>query len=174
MLKSDRFDPLEEAYEGGTPLRQQAAASGSTTNKSWANTMPGRCGLYEPDYEKDACGVGFVANIKGTPSHKIVADARFLLCNMTHRGAVSSGGNGDGAGILVGIPHEFMKREFMLDLGVEVPSSGEYAVGNVFFKRDQEPEQLQQAKDVFEEMADSLDLKVLGWRNVPRDSTIIG
>lgn len=174
MLKSDRFDPLEEAYEGGTPLRQQAAASGSTTNKSWANTMPGRCGLYEPDYEKDACGVGFVANIKGTPSHKIVADARFLLCNMTHRGAVSSGGNGDGAGILVGIPHEFMKREFMLDLGVEVPSSGEYAVGNVFFKRDQEPEQLQQAKDVFEEMADSLDLKVLGWRNVPRDSTILG
>lgn len=170
ILKSGSFDPLQEAYEGGAPQD----FSTNHSHKSWANVIPDKCGLYDPDYEKDACGVGFVANIKGEASHKIVSDARFLLCNMTHRGAVSSDGNGDGAGILVGIPHEFMKREFKLDLNIDIPSRGEYAVGNVFFKKDQNPKSLDASKIIFENLASSLNLNVLGWRTVPRDSSILG
>lgn len=169
MLQSEPFDPLQESYSGGSPLQ----AANTTTNHSWAGVIPEKQGLYDPDYEKDACGVGFVANIKGTQSHKIVSDARFLLCNMTHRGAVSSDGNGDGAGILVGIPHEFMKREFKLDLNIEVPPRQQYAVGNVFFKKDS-PEMLDNAKRTFVDLARSLGLDVLGWRSVPRDSSILG
>lgn len=169
VLKSDNYDPLQEAYEGGTAI----GGNENRVNKSWARVIPDKCGLYDPEYEKDACGVGFVANIKGEPSHKIVSDARYLLCNMSHRGAVSSGGNGDGAGILVGIPHEFFAREFKLDLNVDIPPEGQYAVGNIFFKRD-ESAALRAAQKVFEDLAFEQDLKVLGWRDVPRDSSILG
>lgn len=168
MLQSDAYDPLQEAYDGGMPLEVTSA-----THQSWADAIPDKQGLYDPDYEKDACGVGFVANIKGVASHKTVSDARYLLCNMTHRGAVSSGGNGDGAGILVGIPHEFMVREFKLDLDIDVPAKGQYAVGNFFFKKDA-PDVLEASKRTFADMASSLGLSVLGWRSVPRDSSILG
>ncbi|EDO17051.1 hypothetical protein Kpol_530p21 [Vanderwaltozyma polyspora DSM 70294] len=172
VLSSEPFDPLQESYEGGAPM--QLDSSVSHNNVSWSNVIPDKVGLYDPDYEKDACGVGFVSNIKGLQSHKIVADARFLLCNMTHRGAVSSDGNGDGAGILVGIPHEFMKREFKLDLGIDIPERGSYAVGNVFFKKDAPNTYLCASKKIFEDMASQLNLKVLGWRKVPCDSSILG
>lgn len=173
MLSSEKYDPLEEAYEGGQTLDERPLSSKTHVYKSWANVIPDKQGLYDPEFEKDACGVGFVANIKGEQSHKIVSDARFLLCNMTHRGAVSSDGNGDGAGILIGIPHEFMKREFKLDSGVDIPDQLQYAVGNVFFKKDSS-EALEASKSTFEQLADSLGLKVLGWREVPHDSSILG
>ncbi|SCU79561.1 LAFA_0B03972g1_1 [Lachancea sp. 'fantastica'] len=175
MLQSDKFDVLEEAYDGGLPLSVDVAGFGTSSSKTqfWADSIPQKQGLYDPEYERDACGVGFVANIKGVPSHKIVSDARYLLCNMTHRGAVSSGGNGDGAGILVGIPHEFMKREFKLELDIDVPARGQYAVGNFFFKKDS-TDALDVGKRVFEEIALSLGLTVLGWRSVPRDSSLLG
>ncbi|SCU85662.1 LADA_0D08856g1_1 [Lachancea dasiensis] len=175
MLQSDKFDPLEEAYEGGMPLTGDTSGFGASSSKAqfWADAIPQKQGLYDPEYERDACGVGFVANIKGKASHKIVSDARYLLCNMTHRGAVSSGGNGDGAGILVGIPHEFMKREFKLELGLTVPPQGQYAVGNFFFKKDA-AETLENEKRAFQEIAQSLGLSVLGWRSVPRDSSLLG
>ncbi|CUS22288.1 LAQU0S05e01992g1_1 [Lachancea quebecensis] len=183
MLRSDEFDPLQEAYDGGMPLDTRPLhndesdingfGASSKDSQFWADAIPGKQGLYDPEYERDACGVGFVANIKGAPSHKIVSDARYLLCNMTHRGAVSSGGNGDGAGILVGIPHEFMKREFKLDSGIEIPAAGQYATGNFFFKKDA-PETLEASKRTFESLAESLGLLVLGWRSVPRDSSILG
>ncbi|SCU83192.1 LAME_0C04302g1_1 [Lachancea meyersii CBS 8951] len=175
MLESDKFDPLEEAYDGGLPLSSDVSGFGASSSKMqfWADAIPQKQGLYDPEYERDACGVGFVANIKGLPSHKIVSDARYLLCNMTHRGAVSSGGNGDGAGILVGIPHEFMKREFKIELDVDVPARGQYAVGNFFFKKDS-AETLDIGKRAFEEIAQSLGLSVLAWRSVPRDSSLLG
>lgn len=173
MLQSDKYDPLEEAYEGGSTMDERPLTSKSHVYKSWANVIPDKQGLYDPEFEKDACGVGFVANIKGEASHKIVSDARFLLCNMTHRGAVSSDGNGDGAGILTGIPHEFMEREFKLDVGIEIPEQFQYAVGNVFFKKDS-AEVLQNSKRTFEQLAGSLGLRVLGWRQVPHDSSILG
>ncbi|CAI4307040.1 AMM_1a_G0007290.mRNA.1.CDS.1 [Saccharomyces cerevisiae] len=173
VLKSDNFDPLEEAYEGGTI---QNYNDEHHLHKSWANVIPDKRGLYDPDYEHDACGVGFVANKHGEQSHKIVTDARYLLVNMTHRGAVSSDGNGDGAGILLGIPHEFMKREFKLDLDLDIPEMGKYAVGNVFFKKNEKnnKKNLIKCQKIFEDLAASFNLSVLGWRNVPVDSTILG
>ncbi|KAJ5984369.1 hypothetical protein N7481_006468 [Penicillium waksmanii] len=139
----------------------------------WANALPEKQGLYDPEYEKDACGVGFAAHIKGKPSHKIVSDARNLLCNMTHRGAVGSDArDGDGAGVMTSIPHKFFIKNFAREVGVDLPPLGQYAVGNLFFKPDEEA--LKQSIVSFEELATSLGLRVLGWRDVPSDSTILG
>ncbi|KAH0345520.1 glutamate synthase-like protein, partial [Aureobasidium melanogenum] len=142
-------------------------------NKSWAGALPLKQGLYDPELEKDACGVGFAAHIKGTPSHKIVSDARNLLCNMTHRGAVGSDArDGDGAGVMTSIPHKFFVKNFGKEQGYTLPKQGQYAAGNVFFKPDTEV--LKETLNTFEEVADSLDLRVLGWREVPRDSSLLG
>ncbi|KAF2182692.1 glutamate synthase [Zopfia rhizophila CBS 207.26] len=142
-------------------------------NKSWAGTLPVKQGLYDPELEKDACGVGFAAHIKGRASHKIVSDARSLLCNMTHRGAVGSDArDGDGAGVMTSIPHRFFVKNFEREQGYKLPPQGQYATGNLFFKPD--PQILEETKAIFEDVADQLDLRVLGWRVVPRDSTLLG
>ncbi|GME81790.1 unnamed protein product [[Candida] boidinii] len=142
-------------------------------NKSWASALPTKKGLYNPEYEKDACGVGFACHIKGDVSHKIVSDARYLLCNMTHRGAVGSDArDGDGAGVMTSIPHKFMVREFAYHCNVELPELGQYAVGNLFFKNDDDV--FSKSKNTFENIANSLGLRVLGWRKVPHDSSILG
>ncbi|QIX02513.1 hypothetical protein AMS68_008030 [Peltaster fructicola] len=142
-------------------------------NKSWAGALPLKQGLYDPELEKDACGVGFSAHIKGVASHKIVKDARNLLCNMTHRGAVGSDArDGDGAGVMTGIPHGFFVKNFEREQGIKLPAQGEYAAGNVFFKPEEE--ELKKTIDTFEDIADQLGLRVLGWREVPRDSTLLG
>jgi glutamate synthase (NADPH/NADH) len=142
-------------------------------NKSWAGALPLKQGLYDPSLEKDACGVGFAAHIKGKASHKIVSDARSLLCNMTHRGAVGSDArDGDGAGVMTSIPHRFFLKEFGREQGYKLPELGQYATGNLFFKPDATI--LEETKVMFEDVADQLDLRVLGWRLVPRDSTLLG
>lgn len=142
------------------------------SNRSWAGTLPVKQGLYDPEYEKDACGVGFSCHIKGEVSHKIVSDASFLLCNMTHRGAVGSDArDGDGAGVMTSIPHKLMKKEFGL-LGIQLPPQGHYAVGNLFFSQNKEV--MENSKTTFERIAKSLGMHVLGWREVPRDSSILG
>ncbi|KAB5582623.1 putative glutamate synthase [Coniochaeta sp. 2T2.1] len=142
-------------------------------NGSWAGALPVKQGLYDPSLEKDACGVGFACHIKGKPSHKIVSDARNLLCNMTHRGAVGSDArDGDGAGVMTSIPHKFFIKNFAREVGVELPPLGQYAVGNLFFKPDQET--LQESKRQLEDIAESLGLRVLGWRELPVDSTLLG
>lgn len=116
---------------------------------------------------------GFACQIKGQASHKIISDAKYLLCNMTHRGAVGSDArDGDGAGVMTSIPHKFMKREFQYYCNVELPSYGQYAVGNLFFKKDNEV--YEKSKTTFENIASSLGLRVLGWRKVPVDDTILG
>ncbi|KAK4947469.1 glutamate synthase [NADH] [Elasticomyces elasticus] len=139
----------------------------------WGEALPEKQGLYDPSLEKDACGVGFAANIKGKPSHKIVSDARNLLCNMTHRGAVGSDArDGDGAGVMTSIPHKFFVKNFAREVGVELPPLGQYAAGNLFFKPD--TEMLKHATLSFEETAQSLGLRTLGWREVPRDSALLG
>jgi glutamate synthase (NADPH/NADH) len=142
-------------------------------NTSWAGAIPVAQGLYDPQYEKDACGVGFIVHIKGGRSHKILSDASNILCNMTHRGASGADiRDGDGAGVMTGIPHQFFVNETSRDLGIQLPQEGQYAVGNLFMKGDQAA--IQESKKVFETLADALHLKVLGWRHVPRDSTILG
>lgn len=141
-------------------------------NKSWASTLPTAKGLYNPEYEKDACGVGFTCHIKGQASHKIVSDCRNLLCNMTHRGGELNPKDGDGAGLLSSLPHKFLVREFQYHCNVTLPPLGQYGTGNVFFKKDDVV--FEKSKKTFENIADSLGLRVLGWRSVPHDSSILG
>ncbi|KAJ2895576.1 glutamate synthase [Zalerion maritima] len=142
-------------------------------NSSWAGALPVKQGLYDPSLEKDACGVGFACHIKGKASHKIVSDARNLLCNMTHRGAVGSDArDGDGAGVMTSIPHRFFIKNFERDEGIKLPPPGQYAVGNLFFKPDEET--LQESKRQLEEIAETLGLRVLGWRQPPVDSSLLG
>lgn len=141
---------------------------------SWAATLPANQGLYNNENEKDSCGVGFICHIKGERNHKIVSDARQLLCAMTHRGATGADSrDGDGAGVMTGIPHELFKREVEMDIGCVLPELGEYAVGNVFFKKN-DPVQLQNQQGIFTKIAKDLGLRVLGWREVPTDGTILG
>ena len=141
---------------------------------SWAGALPASQGLYDNENDKDACGVGFICHIKGEQSHKIVSDARQLLCAMTHRGATGADSrDGDGAGVMTGLPHLFFKREAERDIGCELPELGQYAVGNVFFKKN-DPVGLQRQQAVFSKTAADLGLRVLGWREVPTDGTILG
>ena len=89
--------------------------------ESWAGAAPANQGLYLNENDKDSCGVGFICHIKGDDSHKIVSDARQLLCAMTHRGATGADSrDGDGAGVMTGIPHQFFKREAEREIGCDV------------------------------------------------------
>ncbi len=100
--------------------------------------LPPKQGLYDPEFEKDACGVGFIAQIKGVPSHQIVLDADTILQNMDHRGACESRTNtGDGSGILCGMPHGFMRKVAKRDLNIELPEPGKYSAGLVFLPKDE-------------------------------------
>src|SRR5580704_13098958 len=98
--------------------------------------LPERDGLYDPAYEHDACGVGFVVNMRGEKSHQIVRSGLEILVNLTHRGACGCDPlTGDGAGFLTQIPHEFFKASCK-DLGIDLPAPGEYGVGTVFLPPD--------------------------------------
>ncbi len=142
--------------------------------ESWAGAAPAKQGLYNYENEVDSCGVGFVCHIKGSPSHKIVSDARQLLCAMTHRGAVGADSrDGDGAGVMTSIPHNFFVREAERDLGCTLPPVGMYAVGNVFFKQ-RDLAVLHSQQKIFTKIAKELGLRVLGWRRVPTDGSILG
>lgn len=165
---NDRHTQISAENEPYKPYTYQTEG-----NESWAGALPVKQGLYDPSYEKDACGVGFACHIKGDASHKIVSDARNLLCNMTHRGAVGSDArDGDGAGVMTSIPHKFFIKNFERETEFTLPPLGQYAVGNLFFKPDEET--LQESKRQLEEIAESLGLRVLGWRAPPKDSTLLG
>jgi len=91
--------------------------------------LPEAHGLYDPAHEKDNCGVGFIAHLRGEPSHAIVADALEMLSRMDHRGACGCEPNtGDGAGIMTALPHPFLKKVAKADLGIDLPEPGSYAV----------------------------------------------
>jgi glutamate synthase (NADPH/NADH) large chain len=134
---------------------------------------PQAYGLYDPKYEHDSCGVGFVANIKGHSSHSIVEEANTVLLNMTHRGAVGSDKNtGDGAGILTALPYEFLEKAMKRDLGVDLPPRGKYSAGLVFLPT--EPENNAYCKNRVEEIIAEEGQTLLGWRDVPRDNSLVG
>ena len=121
-------------------------------------------GLYRPEFEHDACGIGFVANMKGRKSHKIVADAIQMLIRMDHRGACGCDPNsGDGAGILLQIPHEFFLEEAR-KLQFQLPPLGEYGVGMVFFPKDEVIRK--ECKDVLDRKARKLGLEIIEYRLV--------
>ena len=129
---------------------------------------PGKHGLYDPAHEKDSCGVGFVAHIKGERSHQIVRDAYTVLLNMDHRGACGCEANtGDGAGILTALPHDFLRKVAKAELGVELPAAGMYAAGIVFLPK-QEGERTK-CKKIVEQTIAEQGQKLIGWRKVPQE-----
>ncbi len=134
--------------------------------------LPAKQGLYDPSYEHDACGMGFVVDLKGRQSHEIVEQALQILVKLKHRGAVGSEVNtGDGAGILVQIPHEFFMKE-CARLGIELPELGQYGVGNVFLPTNETSRR--QCEEILEAQIRAEGQEVLGWRDVPVDDSMIG
>ena len=126
-------------------------------------------GMYSSQFEKDACGMGFVVNIKGKKSHDIIDDGLRILERLEHRGGAGADKDtGDGAGILVQIPHEFFKRECEV-LGISLPAAGEYGVGMIFAHKYESLRNEQ--KRIFEEVVREEGQVVLGWREVPVDGT---
>ncbi|MCC6621705.1 MAG: glutamate synthase large subunit [Deltaproteobacteria bacterium] len=134
--------------------------------------QPEAWGLYRPETEHDACGVGFVANIKGDKSRDIVEQALDVLLRMAHRGACGCDPEtGDGAGILIQLPHRFFKRE-ALRHGWEVPRRRRYGVGMVFLPDD--PREQKACQDILEAVVEEEGQKVVGWRDVPIDDRVVG
>ena len=131
-----------------------------------------RQGLYDPANEHDACGVGFVASIRGEKSHDIVSKGISLLVNLEHRGACGCDPEtGDGAGLLVQIPDRFLRRE-CLEAGLELPPEGRYAVGMIFLSQD--PAACARQAELLEVVVRAEGQEVLGWRDVPADGDEIG
>ena len=129
-------------------------------------------GLFDPAQEKDSCGVGFIADIKGRKSHKIVEDGLTILVNLEHRGAVGADPRaGDGAGILVQTPHKFFAKK-AAELGFKLPAPGHYAVGALFLPHDAELRR--QIMDTYAEVAAQEGMTLLGWRDVPTDNSTLG
>ena len=149
-----------------------ATASGSDMTNMAKATSPLKQGLYDPRYEHDSCGLGFVVDVKGKRSRKIVEQACEVLLNLEHRGACGCEPNtGDGAGILLQIPHAFFQHEGD-ELGFALPKSGDYGVGTVFLPDDEEGRR--DCERLFERIVRQEGQRVRGWRTVPTDDTGIG
>jgi len=131
--------------------------------------LPPAQGLYDPELEKDACGVGFIAHIKGVPSHQNVLDADQILQAMDHRGACGCESNtGDGSGIMCGLPHKFLAKVAQQDLGVELPTPGRFAAGLVFLPQDEAERAF--CKETIQKLVVDAGQQLIGWRDVPQMS----
>ncbi len=131
-----------------------------------------REGLYDPFFEHDACGVGFVANIQGERTHEIIEQGLTVLERLTHRGACGCDPEtGDGAGMLIQIPDAFL-RKTVRPLGIDLPAEGEYGAGLIFLPRD--AAQRQRCEELFEKCATAEGLRFLGWRDVDVDESVCG
>jgi len=129
-------------------------------------------GMYVPSMEHDSCGIGFVANIKGVKSHSIVKDAITMLENMEHRGACGcEPDTGDGAGILIQMPHQFLREE-CAKLGFELPEFGTYGVGSIFFPTDSDVRE--ECRFILNKHIGELGFELLGYRVVPTNNSHIG
>jgi len=134
--------------------------------------LPEKQGLYDPQFEHDACGVGFVVHMKGRKSHDIVQQGLTILLNLDHRGAVGCETNtGDGAGILMQVPHKFLQKAAAA-LGFQLPAPGKFGVGNFFTS----PDAAERARSaaIFERVVAEEGQRFLGWRDVPTDHSMIG
>ncbi len=139
---------------------------------SSAHGLPPAQGLYDPAHEHDACGMGFVASIRGHKSHDIIRQGIQVLISLTHRGACGCDPEtGDGAGVLIQIPHKFFARECSI-LGFELPAPGAYAVGMTFLPVERH--QRLQCEGILERIIREEELAVLGWRDTPVDGSAVG
>jgi glutamate synthase (ferredoxin) len=137
-----------------------------------SNALPTKQGLYDPQFEHDACGVGFIVHMKGQTSHNIVEQGLTILVNLEHRGACGAETNtGDGAGILMQIPHKFLKKVTAAS-NIALPEPGQYGVGMIFASPD--PDIRQQSRQIFERIVAEAGQQVLGWRNVPTNNSTLG
>jgi glutamate synthase domain-containing protein 1 len=135
-------------------------------------SFPQNIGLYRSEFEHDSCGVGFVANINGEKSHDIIENGIEILENLSHRGATGSDPDtGDGAGILIQVPHEFLKVECAA-INIELPEESEYGVGLVYLPEIDEERLI--IENLFEHVVVEEGQEFLGLRDVPFDDTIIG
>jgi glutamate synthase (NADPH/NADH) large chain len=160
---------VSQAPSGSESADRDAGRSGRVTERK--DARPPR-GMYDPALDKDSCGVGFIADIKGRPSHQIVTDALTILVNLEHRGAVGADPRaGDGAGILTQIPHRFFAKK-AAELGLTLPQPGGYAVGVLFMPRDEALRE--QIKGIFAEEIAKEGFELIGWRAVPSDNSCLG
>jgi glutamate synthase (ferredoxin) len=135
-------------------------------------TAPPKQGLYDPQFEHDACGVGFVVNMKGRKSHAIIQQALQALLNLNHRGACGCEVNtGDGAGILMQVPHAFLK-EVTAKEKISLPGAGEYGVGMVFMPHD--AKQRAECEKIFAGIVAEEGQRVIGWRTIPTNNASLG
>jgi len=135
-------------------------------------TLPPRQGLYDPANEHDACGVGFVANVKGRKSHELVRQGLCILENLTHRGAVGADPSaGDGAGILIQIPDTFLREECN-GLGISLPEAEFYGVGMLFLPQPQDTRR--QCEQLIEQTISEEGQSLIGWRDVPTNNNGLG
>ncbi|KAK7377496.1 hypothetical protein VNO80_02921 [Phaseolus coccineus] len=163
QVRSSGFDRIRLLQSGRLPKWRVAV-------RSAFSAVPEKpLGLYDPAMDKDSCGVGFVAELSGECSRRTVTDALEMLVRMTHRGACGCEANtGDGAGILVALPHVFYQE--VVDF--ELPPQGKYAVGMFFLPKSEN--RRKESKKLFSKVAESLGHTVLGWRSVPTDNTGLG
>ncbi len=152
-------------------MTNQSYSRGLPYAKADETTAEASEGLFDPRHERDACGVGFVVDLKGAKSHGIVADALSILENLEHRGAVGADPlSGDGAGILIQIPHEFLARECSSQTNsFDLPAPGQYAVGHIFMPQDERL--MAHCKRVWSRIIREEGLELLGWRSVPVDNS---
>ncbi len=147
----------------GTPPTESA-----TPPETQRIGLPAKHGLYDPAQEKDACGVGFICDIKGRASHQIVADAVHMNCCMEHRGGVGYEKNtGDGAGILTALPHKLLDTLARDQFGTALPANGSYGVGIVFLPTD--ANERSHCKKILEEQIQAAGQTLIGWRTLPVD-----
>jgi glutamate synthase (ferredoxin) len=145
---------------------------GQKSSRRILDRPPGKQGLYDPRFEHEACGVGFVANVKGQKSHTIIRQALEVLLNLDHRGACGCEANtGDGAGVLLQMPHQFFKLAAK-ETSVALPDLGEYGVGMVFLPPD--PAERRECETVFEQIVAEEGECVLGWRTIPTNNAALG
>ena len=150
---------------GSDQDKKKSQMTDSTMNKQFH--LPAAQGLYDPELEKDACGVGFIAHIKGVPSHQNVLDADQILQAMDHRGACGCESNtGDGSGIMCGLPHKFLAKVAKQDLGVELPGPGRFAAGLVFLPQDKAERAF--CKETIQKLITDSGQSLIGWRDVPQ------
>ncbi|WP_420641280.1 glutamate synthase large subunit [Candidatus Leptofilum sp.] len=136
------------------------------------NGFPAAQGLYNPQFERDACGMGFVVDVQGRPSHTIIQQALTVLERLTHRGAKGAEANsGDGAGIMLQLPHQFLQQQ-AAQLGIHLPELGEYGVGMLFMPQD--PVLRKRCEQVMARIIAEEGQKLLGWRTVPTCNKSLG
>src|SRR5262249_12871108 len=168
-----RFARNSAKYPSGTQFSRMRGSShreGRAMKRPDASQLsgpwpPGRQGMYDPVHEHDACGLGFVAHIKGRKSHAIIEQGLKILVNLTHRGATGADPlQGDGAGILIQLPDAFFRRACG-KLGITLPAIGQYGVGMVFLP--QEPASRMACEQEIERAIHAEGQLLLGWRDVP-------